>query len=97
MNDKYHDATRQIFGIPGSQIETEMIFSIVKVLCTLHRCRLGIDNLHALVMIYNNWSNDPRDGCVFPRGNVAQYFNTKAYLFGTHEEEMEKARLFEVE
>jgi hypothetical protein len=63
----------------------------------LHRCRLGIENLYALVTIYNNWPNDLRDGCVFPRGNVAKYFNTEAHLFGTHEEEVEKARLFDEE
>lgn len=30
------------------------------VLCALCRCGLGIDNLDALVMIYENWPNDSR-------------------------------------
>jgi hypothetical protein len=61
----------QILGIPGSQIETEGILSMVGVLCALHRCKLGMKNLDALVLIYKNWPYDPRDGCLFPRGTVA--------------------------
>ena len=45
-------------------------------------------------MIYKNWPEDPRDGYVFPRGNVAKYFNTKVDLLDAHEEEIEDARLF---
>ena len=63
---------------------------MTRVLCALHRCKLGIENLDALVMIYKNWLDDPRDGCVFPRGNVAEYFNTKTDFLEAHEEEIER-------
>ena len=31
------------------------MFSVVGILCALRRCRLGIQNLDALVMILKNW------------------------------------------
>jgi hypothetical protein len=47
---------RQIFEILGFEIEMERIFSIVGVLTSLCRCRLGVDNLDKLVIIMKNWS-----------------------------------------
>jgi hypothetical protein len=44
---------------------------VIGVLCVLCMCNLGIENQDALVVIYKNWLDDPRNGCVFPRGNVA--------------------------
>lgn len=44
----------QIMGIPGSQIKTKGIFSMVGVLCALHMCKLGMENLDAMVLIYKN-------------------------------------------
>lgn len=55
----------------------------------LHMCKSSIDNLDALVMIYKNWPDDLRARCVSPRGNVAQYSNTKADLLEAHEDEIE--------
>lgn len=59
-------------------------FFVVGVLCALRMCTLGIENLDVLVMIYKNWPNDPKDGCMFPRGNIAKYFNTKPNLLDAH-------------
>ena len=57
---------------------------MARVLCALCRCKLGIENLDALVIIYKTWQDGPRDGCVLPRGNVAEYFNTKVDLLDAH-------------
>ena len=53
---------------------------------------LGIENLDALVMIYKNWLDDLRDGCMFRRINVAKYsqgvdssLETKMTCVGHHE------------
>ena len=54
---------RQILAIPGSQIETERIFSIVGVLTSLRHCRLGLNNLDSLIMINKNWPDDSRHEC----------------------------------
>jgi hypothetical protein len=43
------------------------------ILCVLHMCMLGIENLDALVMIYKNLLDDLRDGCMFRMVNVAKY------------------------
>jgi hypothetical protein len=50
-------------GIVGSQIETERIFNMAKVITSLRRCWLGIENLDKLVIIMKNWPNDPKFGC----------------------------------
>lgn len=50
-------------GIPRSQIETEQIFNIVKILTSLRWCRLNVQNLDKLVMILKNWPNDARTNC----------------------------------
>lgn len=54
---------------------------MVGVLCVLCIWMLGIGNLDALVMIYNNCLDDPKDGGVFPRGNVANTSTPKSTLF----------------
>ncbi len=49
---------RQILKILGSQIEIEIIFTIVGVLSSC--CKLGVENLDKLVIITKNWSYDAR-------------------------------------
>lgn len=56
----------------------ERIFPVIGVLCVLCMCTLGIENQDVLVVIYENWLDDPRNGFVFPRGNVVYYFNVEA-------------------
>jgi hypothetical protein len=48
------------FEIPRSQIETKRTFSIVGVLTSLWRYKLGVDNFDKLVMVMKNWSSDAR-------------------------------------
>jgi hypothetical protein len=86
---------RQILAIPGSQIETERIFSLAGVLCNLRRCRLGLENLDALVMIQKNWPSDARDGCTFKCEVVEEYFADEADLLDAHEMELEDGGCFE--
>ncbi len=38
-------------GILGSQIEVEKVFSIARILTSLHWCRLGAKNLDLLVLL----------------------------------------------
>lgn len=58
---------------------------------------LGIESMDAMVMIYKNWLDDPRDGCMFPRGKVAKYFNAEVDLVDAHKEGIKEVGLFEVE
>jgi hypothetical protein len=48
----------------GSQINTERIFNIAKVLTSLWRCKLVVENLNKLVLILKNYPNDIRLSCV---------------------------------
>ena len=70
---------RQIPGIPGSQIETERIFSIAGVLTALRRCRLQTKNLDKMIFVLKNWPNDPRQG-YYPFKELGDYDEVKADL-----------------
>lgn len=78
---------RQFLGIPGSQIECERIFSIAGILTSLRRCRLGTENLNALVMIQKNWPFDARTDTL-SESDITQFFNDEAELLEIHEEEL---------
>lgn len=71
---------KQIVGILGNQIECESIFSILRVLTSLGKCRLGLTNLDALVMICKNWPNDTRLGAIICSNNVDELFNGEIVL-----------------
>ena len=87
---------RQILAIPGSQIETQRIFSVAGLLCALRRCRLGIQNLDALVMILKNWPIDARDECnSFAKSDLGEFFVDEAELVDAHEDELQVAGCFE--
>jgi uncharacterized membrane protein len=45
---------QQILVIVGSQIEIEQIFNLAGVITNLQWSRIGIDNLHRLIMITKN-------------------------------------------
>jgi hypothetical protein len=47
----------------GSQITTEKIFYLVKVLTNLKRCHLQSNNLDKLIFVNKNWPNDLRVSC----------------------------------
>jgi hypothetical protein len=88
---------RQILAIPGSQIETERIFSIASVLTSLRRCRLGLNNLDSLIMINNNWPDDSRRECEVTEvvKDVKDYFAKEMEIVDEAEDEIEEAGYFE--
>jgi hypothetical protein len=53
-----------MFGIVGSHIEIECIFSVVGVITTFQCYKLGINNLDYLILVIKNWPNDAHIGCV---------------------------------
>jgi hypothetical protein len=79
---------KQILAILGSEIAIERIFSVSRVLISLCRCRLGLTNLDALVMIYKNWPKDAQVGCHFTKKDVGEFFTFEANLFEAHKEEL---------
>jgi hypothetical protein len=60
--------TRVILGKPDSQIETKRVFSIVGIFTSLHRCRFGPKNLDLLVLLINNWHDNPTIGFEAKKG-----------------------------
>ncbi len=52
----------QILGTFGSQIEAERIFSLVKILTNLRRCKLQSKKLEIVTFVNKNWPKDPRIG-----------------------------------
>ena len=86
---------RQILAIRGSQIETERIFSIARVLTGLRRCRLGLDNLDSLIMIFKKWPDDARHDCEVVAKDVQEFYRKEADLLDDHEDEVEDAGYFE--
>jgi hypothetical protein len=52
------------------------------VLTSLRRCRLEVENLDSLLMIYKNWPNDARVGCNLANEDVTKPFTTEVDLFG---------------
>jgi hypothetical protein len=81
-------------GIPGSQIECEPIFSIVGILTSLCRSRLGTKNLDALIMIQKSWPFDARTDCISQK-DVVEFFNQESELLDIYEEEFIKVGEFE--
>ncbi len=48
-----------ILSIQANKIETNHIFSTTKILTTLHKCHLHIENLDKLIFVHKNWPLDP--------------------------------------
>jgi hypothetical protein len=55
--------TKQILGIPRSQIETKHVFSLVGVLIALKHYRLQVDNLDQIITMVKNWLDNPCLNC----------------------------------
>jgi uncharacterized Tic20 family protein len=51
---------KQVLGILGFQIETERMFNLINVLTTLKCYHLQVQNLDLIIIIINNWLDDPR-------------------------------------
>lgn len=81
-------------GQSWSLIKTEHNSNIVGVLKSLRRCRLGVENLDNLVMIYKSWPDNVRLGCNFSGADVAKFFAAESGLCDTHEVELGVAWLF---
>jgi hypothetical protein len=62
-------------GIVGSQIKTQRIFNMARVITGLKRCWLGIENLDKLVLIMKNWPDDPRFGCKSGLKSFEEFLN----------------------
>ena len=82
---------QQFFGIPGSYIEMERIFSVAEVLINLRRRRLGLSNVNGLIMIYKNWPTDARSACELASTNVVEFLNNEHEILDDHEDELEEA------
>ena len=80
---------KQIFGIPGSQIECERVFSIAGLLTGLRRCRLGSRNLEQLVLLVKNWPDDPRLGIEKLHASIEEFVDLEAELVAQLEDEFE--------
>ncbi len=65
--------TKQILGIPGSQIGIDRMFNLAKVLTSLWHCCLQADNLDQIINIVKHWLNDP----LF---NYKKKMNMKKYI-----------------
>ena len=65
-------------------------------MCSLRRCRLGIQNLDALVMKLKNWPIDVRDECnSFAKSNLSEFFVDEVELVDAHEDELYVASCFD--
>ncbi len=85
---------KQILAILGSQIEIEQIFNIVGVFTSLRKCRLGVENLDSLVMIYKNWMNDVRVRCSLANEDVTKFFVVEVDVLESHEVELSEVEMF---
>jgi hypothetical protein len=56
----------QILVIVGSQIETKMIFSLVRLLTNLKKCCLQSKKIKRLIFVNKNWPNDFKIDCKPP-------------------------------
>jgi hypothetical protein len=52
--------------IVGSQIEIEQIFSLTRILTSLKRYRLQLENLDKLIFFNKNWPDGLKIGCKSP-------------------------------
>jgi hypothetical protein len=55
------------------------VFSLIKILINLKRCRLQLDNLEKWIFMNKNWLNDARMACK-PLNNLVTLINSKLDL-----------------
>jgi hypothetical protein len=82
-------------GIVGSQIETEGIFNIARVITCLKCCELGIENLDKLVLIMKNWLDDPRFACTSGPKSFEKFLNYEDDMVSKNEDLIVDFNLFE--
>ena len=65
-------------------------------MCALRHCRLGHQNVDALVMIFKNWPINARDECnYFAESDFVNFFVHVAELVDALEDELQIAWSFE--
>ena len=74
----------QYLAIPGSQIESERIFSVAGILSNIRHSTLNMDNLNSLVMIYKNWPTDARTNVVLYE-HLIDFYDSKATILEENE------------
>ena len=88
--------TKQHLGIPGSQIETERIFNIARMLISLQQSRLGTKNLDHLIMIYKNWPASATSSSVpLAIADMHEFFAIETDLVDVCEVELQEGDQFE--
>jgi hypothetical protein len=82
-------------GIVHSQIEIERIFSMVRVITSLTRFWLGIENLDKLVLNMKNWPDDLRFKCTRGPKSFEEFLNSKDHVISKNEDLIIDFNLFE--
>lgn len=77
---------RQILGIVGTQVETERIFSVAGLITAVRRRHIGPDNLNKLVMIRENWPEDPRAGRKAVEAGLEAYLLAEENILADNED-----------
>ncbi len=85
---------KQIFGILGSQIETQHVFNLSGVLIVLQHCHLQMENLDWIIMVVKKWSDDSRLNYT-PIAYLKDYIKTKGLLAEQNYDLIEEADFFE--
>ncbi len=86
---------QQIFGVVGSQIEIEGIFSLPKIFINLRKCCLHTENLEKLIFVNKTWLNDSKIDCKLP-SNLLEFFERDVDLEEEFKGEFEKNEIVEV-
>jgi hypothetical protein len=59
---------------------------MVRVITSLRRFQLGIENLDKLVLTMKNWPNDPRFRCINGPKSFEEFFNSKDDVISENED-----------
>ncbi|KAG0556897.1 hypothetical protein KC19_11G087000 [Ceratodon purpureus] len=86
---------RQILGIVGTQVETERIFSVAGLITAVRRRHIGPDNLNKLVMIRENWPEDPRAGRKAVESGLEGYLFAEENILADNEDLVMESGLLE--
>jgi hypothetical protein len=85
---------KHVFGILGFQIEIEIVLSLIRVLRTLKRCYLQVQNLDKIITIINNWLDDPCQNFT-PYANLKDYLKVEVILVEKNYELIKEVEFFE--
>jgi hypothetical protein len=74
---------RASFGIP--RFQTKRIFGIAKVLTSLCRCKLEVENLDKLVIIMKIWSSNSKVECMCEGYSLDDFLTDEANIIGDND------------